>query len=45
MKYVNYTILVVPAVMIALWIYWHASVKKWFKGPIANITEGAAVEG
>jgi amino acid transporter len=32
-KYVNYTILVVPAAMIFLWIYWHLSVKKWFKGP------------
>ncbi len=42
MKYVNYTIIVVPVVMVLLWIYWHASVKKWFKGPIANIDEGAA---
>jgi hypothetical protein len=33
MKYVNYTILVVPAAMIFLWIYWHASVKNWFTGP------------
>jgi amino acid transporter len=32
-KYVNYTILVVPAAMIFLWIYWHLSVKKWFTGP------------
>jgi hypothetical protein len=32
-KYVNYTILVVPVALIALWIYWHASVKKWFTGP------------
>jgi amino acid transporter len=32
-KYVNYTILVVPAALIALWIYWHASVKHWFTGP------------
>ncbi len=32
-KYVNYTILVVPAAMIFLWIYWHASVKNWFTGP------------
>jgi hypothetical protein len=30
---VNYTILVVPAAMIFLWIYWHLSVKKWFTGP------------
>jgi amino acid transporter len=32
-KYVNYTILVVPAFMIFLWIYWHLSVKNWFTGP------------
>jgi amino acid transporter len=32
-KYVNYTILVVPAAMIFLWAYWHLSVKKWFTGP------------
>jgi amino acid transporter len=33
MKYVNYTILVFPAFLIFLWIYWHASVKNWFTGP------------
>ena len=33
LKYVNYTIIVVPVVMIFLWAYWHLSVKKWFKGP------------
>jgi amino acid transporter len=32
-KYVNYTILVVPAAMIFLWVYWHVSVKNWFTGP------------
>ncbi len=32
-KYVNYTILVVPAAMILLWAYWHLSVKNWFTGP------------
>jgi len=32
-KYVNYTILVFPAFLIFLWIYWHASVKNWFTGP------------
>jgi amino acid transporter len=36
-KYVNYTILVVPAAMIFLWIYWHVSVKKWFTGPKMTI--------
>jgi len=28
---------VVPAAMIFLWIYWHASVKKWFTGPRQTI--------
>ena len=32
-KYVNYTILVVPVALLALWIYWHVSVKNWFTGP------------
>jgi len=36
-KFVNYTILVVPAVMIFLWIYWHVSVKNWFTGPKTTI--------
>ena len=37
MKYVNYTIIVVPVAMILLWIYWHVSVKKWFTGPKMTI--------
>jgi len=37
MKYVNYTIIVVPVAMILLWIYWHASVKNWFTGPRQTI--------
>jgi amino acid transporter len=37
MKYVNYTILVVPGALILLWIWWHLSVKNWFKGPIRTI--------
>ncbi len=41
LKYVNYTILVVPVAMIALWIYWHASVKKWFTGPKSNLDEAS----
>ncbi len=36
-KYVNYTILVVPAAMIFLWAYWHLSVKNWFTGPKRTI--------
>ena len=41
MKYVNYTIIVVPLAMLALWIYWHLSVKKWFTGPrqTVNMTD------
>ncbi len=37
LKYVNYTIIVVPVAMIALWVYWHLSVKKWFTGPRQTI--------
>ncbi len=36
-KYVNYTALVVPGALLLLWIYWHASVKKWFRGPKTTI--------
>ncbi len=36
-KYVNYTVLVVPGALILLWIYWHISVKKWFRGPKTTI--------
>ncbi|GAB4003635.1 amino acid permease [Nocardioides ultimimeridianus] len=37
MKFVNYAIIVVPVALIALTIYWHVSVKHWFKGPIRTI--------
>ncbi len=43
LKYVNYTIIVVPVAMIALWAYWHLSVKNWFTGPRSNISESADV--
>lgn len=36
-KYVNYTVLVVPVAMTALWAYWHLSVKRWFTGPKRNL--------
>ncbi len=36
-KYVNYTIIVVPVALLALWIYWHVSVKNWFTGPKTTI--------
>ena len=45
-KYVNYTPLLVGAVLILLYIYWHASVKKWFTGPIKQIDlTGDELEG
>jgi hypothetical protein len=37
MKYVNYTIIVVPGALLLLWIWWHASVKNWFTGPKSTI--------
>ncbi len=37
-KFVNYTPLLVGGVLILLWIYWHLSVKKWFTGPINQIS-------
>ncbi|MDP9116468.1 MAG: amino acid permease [Actinomycetota bacterium] len=36
-KYVNYTVLVVPGALLILWIYWHLSVKNWFKGPKTTV--------
>ena len=36
-KYVNYTILVVPGALLALWAYWHLSVKNWFTGPRSTL--------
>ncbi|MBA3233879.1 MAG: hypothetical protein H0T17_08040 [Propionibacteriales bacterium] len=32
-KFVNYTGIVTAAALLALWIYWHVSVKHWFTGP------------
>jgi amino acid transporter len=40
-KYVNYTILVVPISFIALWIWWHVSVKNWFTGPKTTIDDAS----
>ena len=37
-KFVNYTPLLVGGVLILLFIYWHVSVKKWFTGPIKQVT-------
>jgi amino acid transporter len=45
-KFVNYTPLLVGGVLILLWIYWHVSVKNWFKGPIKQVDEtGEQLEG
>ncbi|EHB45346.1 amino acid permease-associated region [Mycolicibacterium rhodesiae JS60] len=45
-KFVNYTPLVVGGVLILLWIYWHASVKNWFTGPIKQVdVTGEELEG
>ncbi len=32
-KFVNYTPLLIGGALVLLWICWHVSVKKWFKGP------------
>jgi hypothetical protein len=45
-KFVNYTPLLVGGVLLLLWIYWHASVKNWFTGPIKQVDEtGEELEG
>jgi amino acid transporter len=36
-QYVNYTPIVVGLALIALWIGWHTSAKKWFTGPKTTI--------
>ncbi len=43
LKYVNYTPIVVLGALILLWIFWHASVKKWFTGPKMTIDLPAGV--
>jgi amino acid transporter len=37
LKYVNYTPIVVGALLLLLWIGWHVSAKKWFTGPKTTI--------
>jgi amino acid transporter len=37
LKYVNYTPIVVGGALLALWIGWHLSAKKWFTGPKMTI--------
>jgi hypothetical protein len=36
-KFVNYTPIVVFGALILLWIWWHLSVKNWFKGPKTTV--------
>lgn len=42
-KSVNYAPLVMGAILIALWIGWHVSAKKWFTGPRMTIDLPAGV--
>ncbi|MDH6244965.1 amino acid permease [Mycobacterium sp. OTB74] len=42
-KFVNYTPLLVGGVLLLLYIYWHASVKNWFTGPIKQVDAVEAV--
>ena len=44
MKYLNYTPVVVLGALLALWIGWHLSAKKWFTGPktTINLPEGVS---
>lgn len=45
-KFVNYTPILVGGVLLALYIYWHVSVKNWFTGPVRQIDEtGGRLEG
>jgi amino acid transporter len=45
MKYVNYTPIVVIGALLALWIWWHASVKNWFTGPKTTVDVPSGVSG
>jgi hypothetical protein len=43
-RYVNYAPIVIGVALIALWIGWHVSAKKWFTGPkmTINLPEGVS---
>lgn len=43
-KFLNYAPVLTLGSLILLWVWWHLSVKKWFKGPIANTDAAAAQE-
>jgi amino acid permease len=36
-KFVNYAPILVGTSLLVLWLWWHASVKKWFKGPKTTV--------
>jgi hypothetical protein len=36
---VNYAPILVGITFLLLWIWWHLSVKNWFKGPIRQVKE------
>ena len=42
-KSVNYAPIVLGGILIALWIGWHVSAKKWFTGPKMTIDLPAGV--
>lgn len=37
MKFVNYAPILTGGTMLILWVWWHLSVKKWFKGPKTTV--------
>ena len=37
LKFVNYAPILVGGTMLILWVWWHLSVKKWFKGPKTTV--------
>ena len=44
-KFVNYAPIVLGASLLALWIGWHLSAKKWFTGPKRTIDLPAGITG
>jgi amino acid transporter len=44
-KFVNYAPILLGSSLLALWIGWHLSAKKWFTGPRTTIDQPAGVAG
>jgi amino acid transporter len=44
LKFVNYTPIILGALLLALWIGWHLSAKRWFTGPKMTIGEPVAAD-